>query len=264
MQMRFHPDKCKVLHLGYNNPNQVYHMTKTDGTPHTLEDVTEEKDLGVLIDEKLTFSKHIQNQTNKANQILGIIRHTFKTLDKNSFLLLYKGLVRPHLEYASPTWNLKLKKDKDTLEKVQKRATSLVKNISHLPYSERLQSLNLPTLLYRRQRTDVIQCFKLIKGIDNANINRPCPLCNRTMFPPTLSTTTRGHKSKIQIQHQQGIKKTSFATRVAPIWNKLTQDTIDSTNVNQFKGRLANEWKKHPNLYNYMRMRNIRRPTVLL
>ena len=53
-------------------------------------------DLGVTIDDKLIFSRHIQIQVNTANNAVGLIRHAFKYLDKESFLYLYKSLVRPH------------------------------------------------------------------------------------------------------------------------------------------------------------------------
>ena len=126
-------------------------MAGDDGTLHTLEAVTEEKDLGVTVDHKLVFDKHVQNQVNKANKILGAVRHTFKAIDQESFHHLYTGLVRPHLEYASVTWSPRWKKEKDALEQVQRRATRLVQGISHLPYQERLARLQLPTLEFRRQ-----------------------------------------------------------------------------------------------------------------
>jgi hypothetical protein len=53
MCMQFHPEKCKVMHLGHNNPQATYHMTKPQGDVHTLQATDEEKDLGVLIDRKL-------------------------------------------------------------------------------------------------------------------------------------------------------------------------------------------------------------------
>ena len=54
------------------------------------------KDLDVIVDNHLTFSKHIVEKVNKANQIMGLIQITFVFLDKHNFNLLYKSLVRPH------------------------------------------------------------------------------------------------------------------------------------------------------------------------
>jgi hypothetical protein len=88
MQMLFHPLKCKVMHLGSRNPNRDYVMTTSSGHQHILDAVTEEKDLGITIDRYLKFSKHVTNQVNGANQIHGVIKHTFSTIDKENFLPL--------------------------------------------------------------------------------------------------------------------------------------------------------------------------------
>ena len=103
--MRFHPAKCRTMHLGKHDLNTEYTLPIDDGTLHEIAQTTEEKDLGVTIDDKLIFFRHIQIQVNKANNALGLIRHSFKHLNKESFLYLYKSLVRPHLEYASVIWS---------------------------------------------------------------------------------------------------------------------------------------------------------------
>ena len=90
-QMRFN-----VLHLGSRNPRYDYNLGDL-----ILEAATEEKDLGVIIDEKLKFDKHTEAQVNKANNVIGLIRRSFKTLDKETLVWLFKALVRPHLEYCN-------------------------------------------------------------------------------------------------------------------------------------------------------------------
>ena len=61
----------------------------------------EEKDLGIIVDNKLNFQNHSNKQVNKANQKLELINISFKYMDKDMFLQLLKSLVRPHLEYGS-------------------------------------------------------------------------------------------------------------------------------------------------------------------
>jgi len=60
----------------------------------------------------------------RANRVLGMVRRQFKALDKESFLIIYEGSVRPHLEYAIQAWSPYLRRDIDCLEKVQRRATN--------------------------------------------------------------------------------------------------------------------------------------------
>jgi len=81
---------------------------------------------------------------------LGIIKRNFTYISRKCFTILYKSLVRSHLEYANSVWYPKRKMDVEKLERVQKRATKLIPEISKKPYRERLQVLNLPTLKYRQ------------------------------------------------------------------------------------------------------------------
>ena len=122
---------------------------------------------------------------NIANWNLGIIFRAFTYLDSVRFLNLYKSLVSPHLEYATQIWSPLYKKDKITIENVQRRATHLVKSEKHLSYPERLEKLGLPTLEYRRQRADVLQVLKILQGIDNVDGDK--------FFTLSSYQATRGH-----------------------------------------------------------------------
>ena len=84
-------------------------------TFHSLKQVQEERDLGVIVDDKLLFRRHISKQVNKANTMIFLIKHTFKYLDADIFNLLYKSLVRPQVEYASTVWSPILKTDINNL-----------------------------------------------------------------------------------------------------------------------------------------------------
>ena len=99
-------------------------------------------------------------------------------MDKTIFLLSYKGLVRPHLEYAAPVWAPHLVKHIEALENVQIRATKLVPGLAKYDYSERLKIPKLPTLAYRRTRGDMITAYKIIHyGFDDS-IRSMLPLSN--------------------------------------------------------------------------------------
>ena len=78
--------------------------------------------------------------------------------------------MRPHLEYVATIWNTYKKCYVDDLENVQRRATKLHQNISHLSYPEHLAALNLPTLVYRRIRGDMIEIFKVINNIYDSRV----------------------------------------------------------------------------------------------
>ena len=105
----------------------------------------------------------------KAMSSLGIIKRSFKYIDNNSFSILYKAYIRPHLEYCVQAWNPYQIGDIKTLEKVQRRATKLVKSLRYKPYDERLKILKLYPLEVRRTRGDLIEVFKIINGLEDIN-----------------------------------------------------------------------------------------------
>lgn len=101
-----------------------------------------------------------------------MIKRTFTNLDRHLFLILYKSLVRPIIDYGIVVWYPSTKKHIQTIENIQRRATKLVNSLKNLPYEERLRQLNLPTLLYRRERYDQIQVFKIINNFDNISAEK--------------------------------------------------------------------------------------------
>ena len=138
----------------------TYYLHDQDGKPVELSRSEGEKDLGVMVDDKINFDKHIQQKVNKTNSIMGLIRRTYTFLDETSFRYLFQALVRPHLEYAEAVWSPFTKKDIHTIEKVQKRATKLIPSLKNMDYPNRLKKLKMPTLQYRRLRGDMIEVYK--------------------------------------------------------------------------------------------------------
>ena len=113
-----------------------------------------EKDIGVCIDEHLSFETHIDTKLNKSNSVMGIIKRSFTYLGEEMFVLLFKALVRPHVlvEYAQSIWSPYLKNHINLVENIQHRSTRLIPGFKTFTYKERLKQLNLPTLKYRRLR----------------------------------------------------------------------------------------------------------------
>ena len=117
---------------------------------------------------ELYFQVHKKNKVNIANRILSLIHKKFTYLDQTVFKQLHRALVRPHLEYDSVIWNPYYKYQKILIEHVQRRATRLLSSLKKqkLSYNERLIKLGLPSLEYRRERSDMLQTFRIVKMID--------------------------------------------------------------------------------------------------
>lgn len=238
--MKLNINKCKVITYSRNEPiefNYYINGIKLDRV-HTF------KDLGVTFDTKLKFTNHVNNVVNKANSVLGVIKRNFQYLSKESFVTLYKAMVRSHLEYAVSVWSPLYQEDVKNLERVQKRATKLIRELKDLPYRERLIELKLPTLKFRRIRGDMIELFKIMTNIYDT--------CTSLNIPSAPTSIARGNKYKIFQKHvHYKLRQHYFINRVTSVWNSLPDEVVSADNVNTFKHRLDKFWLNQEVIYNW-------------
>jgi len=173
----------------------------------------------------------------KANKILGLIRRTFDHLDREMLSQLYRGLVRPHLEYGNLVWSPQYKKDAEVVENVQKRATKMIPELREMEYEERLKERKLPSLIYRRLRGDLIEAYKYLHGLNKVE---NCP------HPPQAQEEnredmiqTRGHDLKLKkLSCNTNVRKGFFSLRVNEWWNSLPMEVAQAPSLNCFKSRV--------------------------
>ena len=230
-------EKCKVLHVGKANPQHTYYIGDSQ-----LPAVSFEKDLGVYVSNNLNWDDHIHKSIAKANSIVAWVNRSVICRTPEVMLNIYVTLVRPHLEYCVQLWapvakygNWSIIMD---LESVQRSFTRSIEGIGLLNYEERLQKLDLTTLLERRARGDLIEAFKILSGISSyGNKFFRLSRSGLNLLMPT------GAQSTMQLDF--------FSRRVVKHWNKLPQYVINSTTVDNFKANL----QKH-------KVTSIRYPTV--
>ena len=225
-QMLFNFGKYKCLHTGHGNLNVNYKMGDT-----VLGTTVKEKDLGVTISADMKVSEQCGIATSKGNTIIGLIRRNITYKGKKLIIPLYKAIVRPHLGYCIQAWRPYRKKDIDTLERIQRRATKMIPKLRDLSYEERLKECGLTTLETRRLRGDQIEVFKILNGYENIDRNM--------FFSLKKDSRTRGHEVKlVKDQCRLDIRKHSFSQRKINEWNKLSTDCVTASSVNMFKNKV--------------------------
>ena len=148
-KMNFNREKCKILHLGSRNGMHKYRMGDT-----WLDSSICERDLGVLVYNKLNMNQQCDKAAKKANAMLGCIARSIESRAREVIIPLYSALVRPPLEYCVQFWAPQFQKNIDKLERVQRQATRMVEGLEPRPYEERLRELGMCS--WRRGEQGVI------------------------------------------------------------------------------------------------------------
>ena len=225
--LKFNPDKCKVMHVGHNHPTEYF--IEQDSKLSKLAEVTEEKDLGIINTYDLKSARQCTEAAKKASTVLILIKRHFHDINIPTFRILYKTFVRPHLEYCVQVWSPYSRKDINTLERIQMRATKLVPELRHLTYNKRLHRLDLTTLEKRRLRGELIETYKILSGKESIDSAKFFTLSDG---PHNL----RGHRYKLfKDRSRLNVRKFFFSQRVVDSWNKLPAHV---ETVNCFKRRL--------------------------
>ena len=191
--------------------------------------------MGVTIDQHLSWSEHIKQITNKANRVKGFLQRNLHSCPIQIKSNCYKALIKPILEYTSIIWAPHTQKDIRVLEKVQRNAARFVhNNYSHYAsVSEMLRCLKWPTLAQGRNDQKLIMMFKIIHHLVDIQ-------ASSYLTPAATTQYTRGHHMRFtQPFTRIDSYLYSFFPSSIKLWNALPNYVIDSTNIEQFKQRIA-------------------------
>jgi ribonucleases P/MRP protein subunit RPP40 len=226
--MRFNIEKCKVLHMGAKNPKFKYTMEGKE-----LCETTEEKDIGILVTDKLKPAAQCVAAARTAQAVLSQISRAFHYRDRHIFVQLYKQYVRPHLEFSTQVWSPWNEEDKACLEKIQQRAVKMVSGLRAVTYVERLRELGLTTLEERRHQADMAMVHKILHGQGGLN--------PETWFERADNArNTRSAADPFNIKKKNGrleVRRNFFAIRVIEQWNAIPAEMKKLNSAAKFRAQ---------------------------
>ncbi len=230
--MEFNIPKCKVMHMGHNNPEHQFTMNG-----QALAKTTEERDIGVTVTANLKPAAQCLKAARTAQTVLGQIGRAFHYRDRHTFIKLYKQYVRPHLEFSTQAWSPWSVADKECLEKVQKRAVNMVTGLASTSYEEKLAEVGLLKLEERRHQSDMHLLHKIMHGEGGLQASTWFELASGT------SHATRSGADPLNIRVKTGrleLRRNFYSVRVINDWNRIPQEIKSRPGIARFKA----EYKK--------------------
>jgi len=159
------------------------------------------------VDEKLNMSRQCVLADQKANRILGCIKRSVASRLREVILPLCSALMRPHLECCVQFWGPQNREDMDVLERVQRRATKMIRGLEYLSYDDRLREVGLFSLEQRRLQGHLRAAFQHLKGTYRKD--------GEGLLTWVCSDRTRGNGFTLQeVRFRLDIRKKFFTMRV--------------------------------------------------
>ena len=201
------------------------------------------KDLGVLLSNDLTFSKHIDKTVKTCNKTIGWVMRTFKTRSQHIMKVLWNSMIQSRLDYCSQLWSPSLQSEIARIEEVQRTFTKRIDGMESLAYRERLTKLKMYSQERRRDRYRCIFVWKVSMGLisgynlefrgEGTRRGRECEVAEIVRSAPTAVKKAR---------------EGSLSVKGARLFNLLPADVrnITSNKVEHFKTKLDEFLKDVP------------------
>ena len=221
----------KVPRNTYKAASNILRTIRPTGSYESLSEISSDKYLGIILDNKLSFNNHVDQIVSKATKLLNLCRRNLHMCSPELKEIAYKALVRPHLEYASPAWSPHTQRNINKIESVQTRAARFVLgNYTYGPESsirnEIHSKLGWKPLYVRRALYDLSFFYKVRNGL----ICTPFPV---EVQPSYMCNSKYQH---IQALHAENYKN-SFFPRTVRLWNALPTSCHSATSITIFNSQ---------------------------
>ena len=236
--MKFNAKKCNIMRVSRSRkPLQHFYSLGNE----ILQEVSDAKYLGIQIDNKLDWNKHISTVAARGQSKLAFLNRNLKGCPKKLRDTAYISLIRPALEYSCSVWHPHKKSNKDKIEKVQRRAARFVSNNFRrkASVSEMLHDLGWQSLDGRRQDQRLVLFYKIINGLASVE--------TEDILTPADTRTRKNHSFKFKhLQANCDSYRYSFFPATISSWNNLPFGIEKVDSVEGFKLKLKEHTFRSP------------------
>ena len=174
----------------------------------------------------------MSTKVKQARRLSGMMMRNISTKHVSIMVPLFSAIIRPVLEYGNAVWCPYKKKDIKKIEDVQRDYTRRIKGMNGLDYSERLQTLKLPSLEFRRLRGDLIEVYKILHNIYD-------PITTHSLLTIDSSSCTHSNGFKLtKPGFNTNPYKYFFTNRIVNDWNSLPSQVVNADSLNTFKNKI--------------------------
>ena len=195
--------------------------------------ITDTKYLGVQIDDKLQWDRHIEQVKTKALRALGLIKHAKKFLPSGDLQKMYRGIVEPHFSYCCSVWGCCSETKLNSLQRIQNRAARITTNS---PYDASavplLKNLGWPSIRDLIRKETVSLTYKALNSLAPQYLGELFTKCSERSDRNLRSTETKNLQIPL-LRTCTGQK--AFSYRGAKLWNELNTETKLAPSLATFK-----------------------------
>ena len=231
-QMSFNINKCHILRV---HRSQIPLINNYTMEHKPVSDVNHCPYLGVEMQSNMKFDRHIVNMCNKATRTFNMLRRNLHHCSPQIKEISYKALIRPILEYSAAVWDPHRLKEKQQIERIQRRAARWVKcdYSRDTSVSGLLEQLQWPTLEKRRKISRLTIFYKMLSSKNEIAI--PIP---QYVEVPGYATRRASQSNFTTIRPNTDSYKFSFLPRTIREWADVPPDTKTADSVDGFKLKL--------------------------
>ena len=220
--MTLNVEKCGVIHFGKNNTHHNYVLSNS-----ILPPVDHYKDLGILIDSRLSFKYHTAFLRKKSFHLCKIVLKSFSTRNFQLMSRVFKTYIIPKLVYGAPFYSPHSIESINQLEKIQRKFTKSVFFAKfHGDYASRLALLDLEPVELLFIKSGLLYIYKVLHSGSQY----------RSILPPLISSRTRNSSLKFTVPLcKSEFRRSPFPINVISIWNSLPLSLLSCTSLSSFR-----------------------------